>query len=134
MTVLHESGDYLVSHEQVCSHPSKEGESSGRLGNDKEVDNGVDYTAGSKDPEDEDGSGEGGVGEDVEEPDAEEGEDVLHVVQVSSTYSFNILVHPGFEAFLLLADNILRGDEGTRSKPLSGCEEGHEEHLDDNNR
>ena len=31
MTVLHESGDDLVSHEQVGSHPSKEGEGSRRL-------------------------------------------------------------------------------------------------------
>ena len=50
---------------------------------------------GKVQPEDEGGSGEGGVGEDVEEPDAEEGEDVLHVVQVSPTHSLNILVHPG---------------------------------------
>ena len=31
MTVSHESGDDLVAHEQVHSHPSKEGKGSGRL-------------------------------------------------------------------------------------------------------
>ena len=45
-------------------------------------------------PEDEDSSGEGGVGEDVEEAEAKEGEDILHVVQVGPTHSLNILVHP----------------------------------------
>ena len=44
-------------------------------------------------PEDEDSSGEGGVGEDVEEAEAKEGEDILHVVQVGPTHSLNILVH-----------------------------------------
>merc|ERR550534_3422385 len=52
---------------------------SGRLRDDKEIDNGVNDTAGSKNPEDEDSSGEGGVGEDVEEAEAKEGEDVLVV-------------------------------------------------------
>ena len=46
-------------------------------------------------PEDEDGSGEGRVGEDVEEAETEEGEDVLHVVEVSPTHSLYILIHPG---------------------------------------
>merc|ERR1719234_2721694 len=98
----HESGDDLVSHEQVCSHPSKEGKGSGRLRDDKEIDNGVDDTAGSKNPEDEDCSGEFRVGEDVEESKAEEGEDVLHVIQVSPTHSFNILIRTSFVAFFLL--------------------------------
>jgi len=92
----------------------------------------VSDTAGGEDPENEDGSGEGWVGEDVEESEAEEGEDVLHVVQVGTTHSLNILVHSRFEAFLLLADNILRGDEGARPKPLPGCKERHKEHLDNN--
>jgi len=48
---LHEGGDDLVSHEQVGSHPSEEGEGSRRLGDDKEIDNGVDHTTGRKDPE-----------------------------------------------------------------------------------
>ena len=43
-------------------------------------------------PEDEDSSGEGGVGEDVEEAKAEEGKDVLHVVQVGPTHSLDVLV------------------------------------------
>jgi len=107
MTVSHESGDDLVAHEQVHSHPSKEGKGSGRLRDDKEIDNGVDDTAGSKNPEDEDSSGEGGVGEDVEEAEAKEGEDVLHVVQVGPTHSLNILVHTRFESFFLLPYNIL---------------------------
>jgi len=51
MNVLHESGDNFVSHEQVASHPTKEGEGSGGLGNDKEIDNGVSDTAGGEDPE-----------------------------------------------------------------------------------
>ena len=46
-------------------------------------------------PEDEDGSVKSRAGEDVEEAEAEEGEDVLHVVQVSPSHSLNILVHPG---------------------------------------
>ena len=45
-------------------------------------------------PEDEYSSGESGVGENVEEAEAKEGEDVLHVVQVGPTHSLNILVHP----------------------------------------
>merc|ERR1712110_824313 len=103
---LHESSDNLVSHEQVDSHPSKESERSSGLGDDKEIYDGVDYAAGSEDPEDEHSSGEGGVGEDVEEAEAEEGEDVLHVVQVGPTHSLNILVQPSFVAFLLLPYNI----------------------------
>merc|ERR1719180_570554 len=47
----HESGDDLVSHEQVRSHPSKESKGSGGLRDDKEVDKGVDDTASSKNPE-----------------------------------------------------------------------------------
>jgi len=105
---LHESGDDLVSHEQVDPHPSKEGERSSRLGDDKEIHNGVDDSAGSKNPEDEKSSGDGGVGEDVEEAETEEGEDVLHVVQVRPPHSLHILVQPSFVAFLLLPNNILR--------------------------
>jgi len=44
----------------------------------------VDNPTGSKDPEDEDSSSKGGVGEDVEDAEAKEGEDVLHVVQVGA--------------------------------------------------
>ena len=46
-------------------------------------------------PEDEDGSVKSRVGEDVEEAEAEEGEDVLHVVQMSPTHSLYILIRPG---------------------------------------
>ena len=45
-------------------------------------------------PEDEDGSVKSRVGEDVEEAEAEEGEDVLHVVEVSPTNSLHILIWP----------------------------------------
>ena len=54
----------------------------------------LDHTQlGKAQPEYEEGSGESWVGEDVEDSEAEEGEDVLHVVQVGSSHSFNILVH-----------------------------------------
>ena len=46
-------------------------------------------------PEDEDSSSKGGVGEDVEDAEAKEGEDVLHVVEVSPTHSLHILIWPG---------------------------------------
>ena len=45
-------------------------------------------------PEDEDGSVKSRVGEYVEEAEAEEGEDVLHVVEVSPTHSLHILIWP----------------------------------------
>ena len=44
-------------------------------------------------PEYEKSSGESGAGEDVEDSQAEEGQDVLQVVQVGATHSFYILVH-----------------------------------------
>ena len=46
-------------------------------------------------PEDEDSSSKGGVGEDVEDAEAKEGEDVLHVVQVGAAHSLDILVRYG---------------------------------------
>ena len=46
-------------------------------------------------PEDKKSGGEGGAGEDVEDSQAEEGQDVLQVVQVGATHSFYILVHLG---------------------------------------
>ena len=46
-------------------------------------------------PEYEDSSSKGGVGEDVEDAEAKEGEDVLHVVQVGAAHSLDILVHTG---------------------------------------
>ena len=44
-------------------------------------------------PEDEDSSSKGGVGEDVEDAEAKEGEDVLHVVEVRAPHPLHVLVH-----------------------------------------
>jgi len=92
----------------------------------------VSDTASSKDPEDEKSSCKGGAGEDVEEAEAEEGNDVLDVVEVGASDSLNILVRRSCEALLLLSHNVLWGDERACSKSLPGSEKGHEEHLDEN--
>ena len=49
-------------------------------------------SSGCNTPEDEKSSCKGGAGEDVEEAEAEEGNDVLDVVQVGASDSLHILV------------------------------------------
>jgi len=86
----------------------------------------VDNTASSKNPEEEGGSGESRLSEDVENGEAEEGEDVLHVIEVGASYSFYILIGAG------IANNccVFRGNGAAGAESLPGCQESHGEHLD----
>merc|ERR1712156_1180582 len=97
----HKRDDDLVRHEDVDTNVDKEAERSAGLGDDEQVDDGVQDAGSHKQSVAEEGSGVGGVGEHVEEAEDQEGENVLHVVQVSSPHSLHILVNPGLSARLL---------------------------------
>ena len=73
----------------------KEGDGSGGLRNDEDVGDGVSDASSSEESVDEERGGVGGVGEHVEEAEDQEGEDVLHVVQVSSPHPLHVLVNSG---------------------------------------
>ena len=57
------------------------------------------WMRGCNKPEDEKSSCKGGAGEDVEEAEAEEGNDVLDVVEVGASDSLNILVRRSLGAY-----------------------------------
>jgi len=86
----------------------------------------VDDTTSSKNPEEEGGSGEGRLSEDVENGQAEEGEDVLHIIEVGPSNSFYILIGAS------IANNrcVFRGNGAASAESLPGGQEGHAHHLD----
>ena len=57
------------------------------------------WMRGCNKPEDKQGSCKGGAGEDVEKAEAEEGNDVLDVVEVGASDSLNILVRRSLGAY-----------------------------------
>ena len=70
----------------------KEGDGSGGLRNDEDVGDGVSDASSSEESVDEERGGEGGVGEHVEEAQHQEGEDVLHVIEMNSSHSLDIFI------------------------------------------
>merc|ERR1719431_1046412 len=105
--ISHECGDDFECHEEVNGDSRKKGDNSGRLGDDEEVDNGVENPGGGEDPEDEGGSGQCGAGEDVEQSQEEERDDVLYIILMGSPHSFHVLVHSQL-SILSAAEKILK--------------------------
>ena len=125
----------------------KEGEGSGRLRNDEDVGDGVSDASSSEESVDEERGGVGGVGEHVEEAQHQEGEDVLHVIEMNSSHSLDIfidtssnLINKKILCFLysfncsylgVTIQSIFRRDEDLVLEPLSDDEEGDQQHLHD---
>ena len=70
----------------------KEGDGSGGLRNDEDVGDGVSDASSSEESVDEERGGVGRVGEHVEEAQHQEGEDVLHVIEMNSSHSLDIFI------------------------------------------
>lgn len=96
---LHEGGDYLVSHEEVGEDVCEEEDGPGRLGDDEEVDHGVEDPRPGKQSEAEERRAVGGVGEDVEETEDGEGNNILDVVLMSSSDSLDVLIGSALKTF-----------------------------------
>ena len=89
---LHESDNNFVGHEQIDTNSDKECESPGRLRDNVEVDNGVEDSGTNKDAESKECGGIGRAGEDVKESKDEEWDDILNIILVCPSHSFNVFI------------------------------------------
>ena len=99
---LHEGGDDLVAHVEVGGDVGEEEDGPGRLGDDEEVDHGVEDPGPGKQSEAEERRAVGGVGEDVEKSQDSEGHNILDVVLMSSPHPLNILICPALQSLVKL--------------------------------
>ena len=85
--------DDIVGQVEIDTNTSEECESSSGLGDDVEVDDGVEDSGTDKHTESKESRGVGRVGEDVEKSKEEKGDDILNVILMSPSYSLYILIY-----------------------------------------